>query len=51
MATAAIRTTTPKVPSNFGEKIFYQIGRRPHETDRFNDARQKSQLLTFPFAF
>ena len=48
MATAIM---TPKVPSNFWRKIFYKIGRRPRKKDRFYQARQQSQYLTFPFAF
>jgi hypothetical protein len=50
MATT-IRTMTPKVPSNFWEKVFYPIRKRLRETDRLYRARERSQYLTFPFVY
>ena len=45
MVSVTNRNSTLKVRRNFGERIFYSI------TGRFHEARVRSQLLTFPFAF
>ncbi len=45
MVSATNRNSTLKVLKKFGERIFYPI------TDRLSEARIRSQLSTFPFAF
>jgi hypothetical protein len=46
MVSATNRNRSLKVLlKNFGEKVFYPV------TDRPSEARMRSQLLTFPFAF
>jgi hypothetical protein len=37
--------------SNFWIELFFPIQRRVGETDRFHQARQYSQYLTFPFVY
>ena len=48
---ATVHTTSPKVSSNFWNRVFSPIQRRLRETGRFYRARQYSQYLTFPFAY
>jgi hypothetical protein len=37
--------------SHFWKEVFFPIQRRFRQTDRFHEARQYSQYLTFPFVY
>jgi hypothetical protein len=51
MVTTTVRTLIPRVSSNLWETIFLPIGRRLRGPDRFYQAQQHSQYLTYPFVY